>query len=106
MCHLSSTFKKSLYPLIGNINSDCTGMIKNLAFCLGNIDKWAHVGHWCQLKLKCPYLTRFCPHPLTPSPKWGEGEQEAPAPLSPLWERGWGGGRESYPLPVKVFTLS
>jgi retron-type reverse transcriptase len=29
------------------------------------------------------------PHPLTPSPKVGEGEEESCSPL-PLWERGWG----------------
>jgi hypothetical protein len=27
---------------------------------------------------------------LTPSPCLGEGEPLAPAPLSPVWERGWG----------------
>jgi hypothetical protein len=29
------------------------------------------------------------PHPLTPSPKAGEGGQDSYSPL-PLWERGWG----------------
>ena len=34
---------------------------------------------------------RLCPHPLTPSPKAGEGEPDnSLAPLSQFWERGWG----------------
>ncbi len=33
------------------------------------------------------------PHPLTPSPRAGEGGQDPYSPL-PFWERGWGLRRE------------
>jgi hypothetical protein len=38
----------------------------------------------------CLESMRFTlPHPLTPSPRAGEGEQDSFLPL-PFWERGWG----------------
>ncbi len=38
----------------------------------------------------CLAAMRFAlPHPLTPSPRAGEGGQDSYSPL-PLWERGWG----------------
>ncbi len=30
------------------------------------------------------------PHPLTPSPKAGEGEQDSSYSPLPFWEKGWG----------------
>jgi hypothetical protein len=32
----------------------------------------------------------ICPHPPTPSPRWGEGEQEWLKVPLPLWERDLG----------------
>ena len=52
---------------------------------------------------------RDFPHPLTPSPKEGEGEPEPDwffLPLSPLWERGPGGeGDEAGDLTASVYLI-
>jgi hypothetical protein len=56
----------------------------------------AGIRNWADI---FPYVNGglFAPHPLTPSPRTGEGEQEeAPAPLSQL---GRGAGGEGIPVP-------